>query len=500
MSVPQLDYLSGILILDLLHRLVYVSVLFVPIFLACRVLGRRLPYLQMTLWVLLFVRALLPVDYALPISLRAGLAPFFPDLFGYVEFRLRLTGFGYSVSSPPVIHALPWVTWQMLIVGLWFACLSALLGRHFTARFRYRRIVARGSDVLERSLLDRVDSWRSLLGIGRRVRLVCGPDRVSPFTMGVLRPIVYLPNQMRLAAAPGQIDAILVHELAHVKRLDDLWVQVQAWVVAGLCLFPPIYYASRQLTRQREIVCDQIAVARSGMSPRVYGESLLRVVGAGVEPRRPVALPALMGEAEFCSARIEAVGEAARGGVRAVWLSLLLAVSGVVFLMPLGPHGQGATAQELVMRERAARVLGGDLPAFALPIANPEIGRRFQAIPRSEQVSYRYHTGVDLIAPVGTPVRAISVGIVERVRSSPRDSLSARTGGYMTIRHGQYLVYYTYLADIRVGPGDRVEVGELLASLGPVPFSPEGKPSHMHLEITRNGVSVDPLPLLGLSY
>jgi len=498
-TTAYLDYLSGVLIVDLVHRLIYVSALFVPVWLSCRLLGRRLPYLQMTLWSLVFLRAMLPVDFSLPFSLREGLVTLAPDLFGYVEFRLRLMSWGYAASSPPIFAAFPYLTWMMLAVGLWMGVSGVLLTRVMLGRYHYRRLVARGEPPEEAYLGVMAERWRSRFGIRRSVRLVTGAGRVSPFTIGVLRPAVFLPRHLLRSVSTDQVDAVLGHELAHVSRFDDLQIRVQAIVVALLWIFPPIHYASRQLTRQREIVCDQLAIVRGTVSPRAYGEGLLRV--AGDVARHPAHGPvsALVGAAEFYSSRIAAIAEAARTGVRAVGVSLLLALAALLLVVPLGPHGQISESQAQLMQARSARLAGDHRPEFRLPIAGAELGRRFEPIPRAQRVSYRFHTGLDLIAPVGAEIRAMAAGEVVRVLTSPRDSISARTGAYLIVRHGEYLAYYTYLRDIQVQPGDSVAAGQLLARLGPVPFSPEGKPTHLHLEITRDGISVDPLVLLGLS-
>jgi beta-lactamase regulating signal transducer with metallopeptidase domain len=452
----------------------------------------------MTLWSLVFVRAALPVDYSLPVSARTWLAQWLPDLFGFAELRLRLNGLGYAVSSPPVVEGLPHLTWQMLIVAIWFVAAAAMLARLALSRRYYWRLVARAPLARDPRIHAVAGVWVARLGIRRAVRIHVGDAAVSPFTIGVIRPRVYLPVRLLREATPAQVDAVLGHELAHVRRYDDLWIRLQRVIVAMLCFFPPIHYASRQLTRHREVVCDQIAVSRGQLSARTYGESLLKVISAGIERRRHPVMAALVGDAEFCSVRIAAIADAARNGVRAVFVSVLLAMSAMLFLMPLGPHGDVAAAQDRLMQARASQAITGPPPRFSLPIEGAALGRRFEAIPRAEQVSYGYHTGVDLFAPVGTEVRAMADGVVERVRATPRDSLSARTGGYLIVRHGDYQAFYTYLRGIRPQEGDRVFAGELLGTLGPVPYSPEGKSSHLHLEIARDGVSVDPLLLLDL--
>jgi beta-lactamase regulating signal transducer with metallopeptidase domain len=494
MAAAYLDYLAGAALFDLAHRLVYVTVLFAAVFAACRLLGSRLPYLQMMLWSLVLLRAVLPAEFSLPFSAREALSLLVPDLFGFVELRLRFTSLGYAGASPPVFASLPQVTWTILLVGLWALTSGLLLARLMLSRRYFAGLVARGEPA-DAGTAAMAARWRQCFGIRRQVRVVSGDARVSPFTIGLWRPAVYLPRGLLTSASAAEVDAVLGHELAHVARFDDAWVRLQGVLVAAFCFFPPVHYAARQLARQREIVCDQLAIVRGGLSPRVYGEGLLRVMTGYPRPRG--GLPALVGDAQFCSVRIAAIAEAARTGIRAVGTSILLALAVLVFLVPMGPHGPISVAQANLMQERSSRqVLGDPSPGFVLPIAGAELGRGFGAIPRRQQVSYRYHTGLDLHAPVGTEVAAVAPGVVVRVQATPRDSLSARTGGYMIVRHGAYLVYYTYLRDMRVAPGDVVEAGQTLATLGAAPYSLTGSSTYLHLEVTRDGVSVDPLLLL----
>ncbi len=127
-------------------------------------------------------------------------------------------------------------------------------------------------------------------------------------------------------------------------------------------------------------------------------------------------------------------------------------------------------------------------PAFVFPIVRPRIsstyGMRRHPIFRVR----RHHRGVDLVAPIGTPIRAISAGKV--VFADPY----AGYGNLVVIRHGTDVTsHYGHLREIRVIIGQSVAAGEIIGTLG-VTGSTTGP--HLHLEIRQNGNPLDPMKII----
>ena len=99
------------------------------------------------------------------------------------------------------------------------------------------------------------------------------------------------------------------------------------------------------------------------------------------------------------------------------------------------------------------------------------------------------HEGVDVVAPEGTPVRALKGGTV---------TFAGMQGGYgnvVYIRHGGSTIsVYAHLSRIAVARGVRVAHGQLIGTVG---RTGNATGAHLHLEVWRNGRSEDPVPLLG---
>ncbi|MCU0721132.1 MAG: M56 family metallopeptidase [Pirellula sp.] len=116
-------------------------------------------------------------------------------------------------------------------------------------------------------------------------------DRVHvPIVVGLLRPMILLPASIATGITPQDFAAIISHELAHIRRYD-LWVNLLQRVIESFLFFHPgVWYLSRRMTFERELCCDDLAVA-SGLHPMRYAEALLQVASlCFINPRGPFSV------------------------------------------------------------------------------------------------------------------------------------------------------------------------------------------------------------------
>ena len=108
----------------------------------------------------------------------------------------------------------------------------------------------------------------------RRVTL-CVSDSVRvPAAIGYFRPLVVFPAWALAELAPAELNAILLHELAHLRRYDD-WTNLAQKVAKAIFFFhPAVWFIESRLTLEREMACDDAVLAAS-FSPRAYAESLV---------------------------------------------------------------------------------------------------------------------------------------------------------------------------------------------------------------------------------
>ncbi len=106
----------------------------------------------------------------------------------------------------------------------------------------------------------------------------------SPFVCRALRPTLVLPRDLLATLAPVELTQVLAHELAHVKRRDLVW----GWTVELARVFyffhPVAHWVGYRVRLERELACDQLAMAASGRGPAEYADTLVRVVSAISQP------------------------------------------------------------------------------------------------------------------------------------------------------------------------------------------------------------------------
>lgn len=111
------------------------------------------------------------------------------------------------------------------------------------------------------------------LGIQRRVKVRTSPKADSPLVIGWLKPVVLVPASTFLHLPPAALEAVLAHELAHVRRSDFLANLLQSLAEALLFFHPAAWWLSRHVRELREHCCDDVAAALCG-DPMALAEGL----------------------------------------------------------------------------------------------------------------------------------------------------------------------------------------------------------------------------------
>jgi len=99
---------------------------------------------------------------------------------------------------------------------------------------------------------------------------------LEPGLMGILRPVLLVPAQLVERLSRRELDSIIAHELAHLRRRDNLTFAVHMLIEALFWFYPPIWWLGRRLLLERERACDE-AVLSAGHDAQMYGESILKV-------------------------------------------------------------------------------------------------------------------------------------------------------------------------------------------------------------------------------
>jgi hypothetical protein len=212
-------------------------------------------------------------------------APVGKPLAGFAPPRVSFLESGaHWVSSDRIQRAAPWVTIGYLLGALF---MTARLALALQGGQRLRRAAL---PVTDPHLLASLRRRAAQLGLRRVPALAWCARCAAPAVVGVARPMVLLPVALSTGMTAAQIEAILAHELAHVRRLDPLVNLLQGLVEALLIFHPAVWFVSRRLRAERENCCDDMVLA-AGSAPLDYVKSLVRAAELGL-PSGPATPPA----------------------------------------------------------------------------------------------------------------------------------------------------------------------------------------------------------------
>jgi beta-lactamase regulating signal transducer with metallopeptidase domain len=178
-----------------------------------------------------------------------------------------------ATTQPVLLHLSRFLPWLDVAWLLGVACLSTrtIGGWRLIHRLR-RSALLKAPEVVYANFV-----WLcERLGITRQVSLYISHHIQGPLTIGIVRSLVILPASALMALSPEQLEAVLAHELAHVRRADYLWNLIQTMVETLLFFHPAVWWLGRRLRQQRELCCDDVAV-QSCADPLVYATALLRL-------------------------------------------------------------------------------------------------------------------------------------------------------------------------------------------------------------------------------
>ncbi len=178
-----------------------------------------------------------------------------------------------ATTQPVLLHLSRFLPWLDVAWLLGVACLSTrtIGGWRLIHRLR-RSALLKAPEVVYANFVR----LRERLGITRQVSLYISHHIQGPLAIGIVRSLIILPASALMALSPEQLEAVLAHELAHVRRADYLWNLIQTMVETLLFFHPAVWWLGRRLRQQRELCCDDVAV-QSCADPLVYATALLRL-------------------------------------------------------------------------------------------------------------------------------------------------------------------------------------------------------------------------------
>jgi bla regulator protein blaR1 len=243
--------------------------------------GRLNPRWHHALWLLVVARLLLPFLPESALSLFQ-FAPSPPQVVTETVTEAIFTAppapiVGItSVPEPPVAY--PFSVFTVLAL-IWLTGALALLILTWQVNRRFARHVVAALLVTDPRLLKLAEAAQQELGLHRRLRIIESAQVQSPAIMGLFRPTLILPKDVRARFDDDELRFIFLHEFAHLKR-GDLFLQ---WLVALLQILhwfnPVLWYGFRRMRADREPATDALVLSCAGEAHKEsYGQVLVKLL------------------------------------------------------------------------------------------------------------------------------------------------------------------------------------------------------------------------------
>ncbi len=174
------------------------------------------------------------------------------------------------------------------LVELWFFGVVLLSLRSAGGILLIERLRRRETTPVTQDLLDLCTSLQRRMGLMRVVRYCESLHLDAPAVAGWIRPIVLLPMSAVTGLTEVQLEAVVAHELAHIRRYDALVNLFQVGVETLLFYHPAVWWLGRRVRVEREHCCDDEAVALCG-SPVTYAHALTRMAESKAAPQLAMA-------------------------------------------------------------------------------------------------------------------------------------------------------------------------------------------------------------------
>lgn len=229
--------------------------------------------------------------------------------------------------------AAPW------LVLVWACGVAGLSLWNLGGWVAIQRLKFMATTAVDRATRDTAERLRRRLNLNRGVQLLNSAKAASPMVIGVVKPVILLPATVLCELSAAQLESILAHELAHIRRHDYLANMLQSVIETLMFYHPAIWWIGRRIRIERENCCDDLALSLS--RDRVTYVRALALVAAGA----PALAPAATGGVLLPRVR-RILGLPASDIVGAPrWLSgALILVLALAIAMVVRPHAPAAAA------------------------------------------------------------------------------------------------------------------------------------------------------------
>ncbi len=255
-------------------------------------------------------------------------APFWPLLW---------SGAPSALSHIHPVLTLP-ASWSLYVFAFWGVVAGAGVGRVVAGILRIRKLRLTCVPVDDNALPAQVQQTLRRFRTHRNF-VVCTSEAIAaPAALGFLHPAIVIPTALMDELSTEDLNHVLLHELAHIRRRDD-WSNLAQKLVGALLFFHPlVWWIEHHISLEREIACDEAVIAATA-NPRAYAQCLAFLAERSYMRRSLQLVQAAVGRMRQTTMRVAKI-LAGGGTTRPQWnvavlaMALLLASGALIARMP----------------------------------------------------------------------------------------------------------------------------------------------------------------------
>jgi len=201
---------------------------------------------------------------------------------GALYVAIEQVGQPFTQAAPAVVHAAPAPTLVRMLhllpigAGVWLCGFLTVLGIWAA---RWLRIRAAAATAVPRREGREIDALRRLLASGMtsdEIDILLSRTSLEPGIFGIVHPVLLWPEGISEKLDDVHLEAVIAHELCHVRRCDNLTAAIHMLVEAAFWFHPLVWWVGSRLIDERERACDE-EVLQLGGERRLYAESILKI-------------------------------------------------------------------------------------------------------------------------------------------------------------------------------------------------------------------------------
>lgn len=175
-----------------------------------------------------------------------------------------------------------------LIVGIWVVGCTVLFVRLLMGYLWVNQLKNHPKNQLDSKLTEVLENLKTKMNITKAVQVKLSNVITIPMIMGVIKPVILIPASLMSGFSKDQLETILAHELAHLKRHDFLLNGLQSVLDVLYFFHPAMWLLSAQIRKERENCCDDMALQYAG-SRILLAKTLVQIQETAYAPKLALA-------------------------------------------------------------------------------------------------------------------------------------------------------------------------------------------------------------------